>query len=80
MNKTELNKMLEKKGIRRDDFYFVFQFVNNCNVAPRRNSSKIPKRILLKGTHELCDGCVEDTCVIIEEIRNSVVKEMSRGV
>lgn len=63
MNRNELNKMLEKKGIRRDDFYFVFQFVNNC-----------------KGTHELCNGCVEDTCIIIEEIRNSVREEMSRGI
>lgn len=65
MNRIELKKMLEKRNIDKGDFWFVFQFVNNKN---RR-----------EGEHELCDGCVEDTCIIIEEIRKSVIESMKKG-
>ena len=58
--KKELLKLLKKRGIDKDDFFFVFQFINkNC-----------------EGKGKYCMGCVEDTFTVLRFIAQEIFKEI----
>jgi hypothetical protein len=59
LTRKELDELLKKRKIDKEEFYFVFQFLNNC----------------YHNEHRYCIGCIEDALAIIGFFKQNTIKK-----